>query len=188
MKTFFGLWILLTSGLALAAPIINNNDVVKPYSLAYDVDGVEMWTIPPAQRTETLENFTQKCLTEIPDLFRIRIQTLGMSPEDFKYSTKILSKSYRSGTQYICRTSVELLNKKNMFKFDYSKIYKENPYETCKNIVRDMDTRVSELNLFDRRVYFEITPISSSEVRYDKCQVLAIKLGCAKENDLDCKI
>lgn len=170
-----GLFATLTS---FAQPIISNNDINNSKSLQYDIDGVEMWTIPQAEQTTALENFKFKCSETIPAKFAERISFLSADAQDFEYTTKITTKVYRGlGTQHICRVKVNILSThKYYFGFDYSKIISVNPYDTCKAMVAELDTQVLEKNLFDRRAYFELGITNNNETYYKKCQVLAIIL------------
>lgn len=164
---------------SFAGPILNNNDIVTASTLEYDLDGLELWTIPQEERAQTTEQFTNKCLQTIPNLFKERLGILRMNLQDFSYNTSIISKKFpRHGTQIVCRTKVKILSPNvYKFKFDYSKIISERPYETCKAMVEELDTQVEQLSLFDRRVYFQIKTVRNNQLSYEKCQVLAIKLA-----------
>lgn len=188
MKQFFAFLVLSSALTATAGSVfkLNQNDVMKPNLLQYDVEGIEMWNIPVEEREAALAAFSKKCSEEIPSRFGVRLSEINVDAEDFQMSTSIQTKTYkRFGDHHICRAVVTVIpESKYAFEFDYSKIYRKlfraDVYQDCKGLVAELDGQVKELNLFDRRAYFEAIVPKDGEIEFVKCQVLGIKVGAKK--------
>jgi hypothetical protein len=188
MKTTLALLVLSTSLSALAGNVIklNHNDVLTPNLIQYDVDGIEMWNIKAEDQEAALTAFSKKCSQEIPARFSARLSELSVDAEDFNMTTSVETKTYRRfGDHHICRAEVKIIpESKYAFEFDYSKIYRklfrEDVYQDCKGLVTELDGQVSELNLLDRRAYFDAIVPKEGEIEFVKCQILGIKVGYKK--------
>lgn len=185
MKHFIAILMLSSSLSALAGNMIklNHNDVLKPNLLQYDVEGIEMWNIKAEEQESALAAFNKKCSEEIPARFGARLNEINVDAEDFEMTTSVRTKTYkRLGDHHICRAEVKVIpESKYQFVFDYSKIYRklfrEDVYQDCKGLVAELDGQVRELNLFDRRAYFDAIVPKEGEIEFVKCQVLGIKVG-----------
>lgn len=188
MKQFIAILMLSSSLSTLAGNIIklNHNDVMKPNLLQYDVEGIEMWNIEAPEQEAALAAFNKKCSEEIPARFADRLSEINVDAEDFQMSTSIVTKTYkRFGDHHICRAEVKIIpESKYAFEFDYSKIFRKlfrkDVYQDCKGLVAELDGQVKELNLVDRRAYFEAIVPKEGQIEFVKCQVLGIKVGPKK--------
>lgn len=188
MKQFLALLVLSSTLTATAGSVfkLNHDDVLEPNLLQYDVEGIEMWNINAEEQEAALAAFNKKCSEEIPARFGARLSEINVDAEDFTMTTSVKTKTYRRlGDHHICRAEVKIIpESKYAFEFDYSKIYRKlfraDVYQDCKGLVAELDGQVRELNLFDRRAYFDAIVPKEGEIEFVKCQVLGISVGAKK--------
>ena len=185
MKTLVFLVLLMSmSSVMGSVNNIDHDDIIESSFLKIDVDGIELWDISPELRVEASENFTNKCLVEIPHRSNNSATNLLAKYKQLKHlidvEYKVIQRKISGyGVQLICVSTIKSHHPEYIhFATEYSEIF-ENEMGTldiCKEKIENIDRDAVTQDVIARRAYFDYKKLRSGEVIFPRCQTLKVSM------------